>query len=175
MASTKWVLDPTYSEVTFKVKHLMISTVTGNFKIFEGTVVTETGEFRKAKKLEFKADVKSVNTNNEERDNHLRSEDFFASERHPEIRFTAKNFNLETGEIKGELTIRKTTRPVILNVNFGGVAVDPSGQIKAGLRANGKISRKKFGLIWNSVTQAGNVLVGDQIRLIAEVQFIKQT
>jgi polyisoprenoid-binding protein YceI len=174
MASTKWVLDPTHSEVTFKVKHLMISTVTGNFKIFEGTVETEPEEFSKVKKLEFKADVKSVNTNNEERDNHLRSDDFFASEHHPEIRFRAKNFNLKTGVIKGELTIRNNTKPVSLDVDFGGVAVDPSGQTKAGLTANGKISRKKFGLIWNSVTQAGNVLVGDQIRLIAEVQFIKQ-
>jgi len=174
MASTKWIIDPTHSEVTFKVKHLMISTVTGNFKIFEGTVETETEEFKKVKKLEFKADVKSVNTNNKDRDDHLRSDDFFASERHPEIRFTAKNFNLKTGKIKGELTIRKTTKPVSLDVNFGGEAVDPYGQRRAGLTANGKISRKKFGLIWNSVTEAGNVLVGDQIRLVAEVQFIKQ-
>ena len=174
MASTKWVIDPTHSVVTFKVKHLMISTVTGNFKIFEGTVETETEEFSKAKNLKFKADVKSVNTNNEDRDNHLRSDDFFASEQHPEIRLTAKNFNLKTGEIKGELTIRKTTKPISLDVDFGGVAVDSYGQTRAGLTANGKISRKKFGLVWNSVTEAGNVLVGDQIRLVAEVQFIKQ-
>jgi len=152
----------------------MISTVTGNFKIFEGTVETETEEFSKVKKLEFKADVKSVNTNNEDRDNHLRSDDFFASAQHPEIRFTAKNFNVETGEVKGELTIRNTTKPVSLDVDFGGVAVDPYGQTKAGLTASGKISRKEFGLNWNSVTEAGNVLVGDQIRMVAEVQFIKQ-
>ncbi len=174
MANTKWVIDPTHSVITFKVKHLMISTVTGNFESFEGTAETETEKFRKVKKLEFKADVKSVNTNNEDRDNHLRSDDFFASEHHPEIRFRAKNFNLKTGVIKGELTIRNNTKPVNLDVDFGGVAVDPSGQTKAGLTAKGKISRKKFGLIWNSVTEAGNVLVGDQIRLVAEVQFIKQ-
>lgn len=174
MASTKWVIDPTHSEVTFKVKHLMISTVTGNFKIFEGTVETETEEFSKAKNLEFKADVKSINTNNEDRDNHLKSDDFFASELYPNIRFTTKNFNVETGELKGELSIRNTTKPVTLEVDFGGVVVDPYGQTKAGLTANGKISRKDFGLVWNSVTEAGNVVVGDQIRLIAEVQFIKQ-
>jgi len=174
MASTKWVIDPTHSVVTFKVKHLMISTVTGNFESFEGIVETESEEFSKGKKLEFKADVKSVNTNNEDRDDHLRSDDFFASEHHPEIRFTAKNFNLKTDKIKGELTIRKTTKPVSLDVDFGGVAVDPYGQTRAGLTANGKISRKEFGLIWNSVSEAGNVLVGDQIRLGAEVQFIKQ-
>jgi polyisoprenoid-binding protein YceI len=174
MENTKWVIDPTHSVVTFKVKHLMISTVTGNFESFGGTAETESEEFSKVKKLEFKADVKSVNTNNEERDVHLRSDDFFASEHHPEIRFTAKNFNLKTGKIKGELTIRKTTKPVSLDVDFGGVAVDPYGKTRSGLTANGKISRKKFGLIWNSVTEAGNVLVGDQIRLVAEVQFIKQ-
>ena len=174
MANTKWVIDPTHSEVTFKVKHLMISTVTGNFKIFEGIAETETEEFSKVKNLEFKADVKSVNTNNEDRDNHLKSDDFFASEQHPEIRFTAKNFHVETGELKGELTIRNTTKPVTLDVDFGGVVIDPYGQTKAGLTANGKISRKEFGLVWNSVTEAGNVGVGDQIRLIAEVQFIKQ-
>jgi polyisoprenoid-binding protein YceI len=174
MASTKWVIDPTHSEITFKVKHLMISTVTGNFKIFEGTAETETEEFSKVKNLEFKADVKSVNTNNEDRDNHLKSDDFFASEQHPEIRFTTKNFDVETGELKGELTIRNTTKPVTLQVDFGGVVVDPYGQTKAGLTANGKISRKEFGLVWNSVTEAGNIVVGDQVRLIAEVQFIKQ-
>ncbi|MBK5193342.1 MAG: YceI family protein [Flavobacteriaceae bacterium] len=174
MASTKWAIDPTHSEVTFKVKHLMISTVTGNFKIFEGTVETETEEFSKVKNLEFKADVKSVNTNNEDRDTHLKSDDFFASEKHPNIRFTSKNFNVETGEIKGELTIKNTTKAVSLDIDFGGVVVDPYGQTKAGLTATGKISRKEFGLVWNSVTEAGNVVVGDQIRLVAEVQFIKQ-
>lgn len=174
MANTKWVIDSTHSEVTFKVKHLMISTVTGNFKIFEGTLETETEEFSKAKNLEFKADVKSVNTNNEDRDTHLRSDDFFALDLYPNIRFKAKNFNIATGEIKGDLTIKNTTKPVSLDIDFGGVVVDPYGQTKAGLAANGKISRKEFGLVWNSFTEAGNVVVGDQIRLIAEVQFIKQ-
>jgi polyisoprenoid-binding protein YceI len=174
MTRTKWAIDPTHSEVTFKVKHLMISTVTGNFKIFEGTVETETEEFSKVKNLEFKAVVKSVNTNNEDRDNHLRSDDFFASAYHPNIWFKAKNFNVEAGKIKGDLTIRNTTKPVTLDVDFGGEVIDPYGQTKAGITVNGKISRKEFGLVWNSVTEAGNIVVGDQIRLIAEVQFIKQ-
>lgn len=174
MANTKWAIDPTHSKFTFKVKHLMISTVTGSFNVFEGTVETETEEFSKVKNLEFKANVKSVNTNNEDRDNHLRSDDFFASELYPNIRFKAKNINLENGEIKGDLTIKNTTKPVSLDIDFGGVVVDPYGQTKAGLTANGKISRKAFGLVWNSVTEAGNVVVGDQIRLSAEVQFVKQ-
>ncbi len=174
MANIKWVIDPTHSEVTFKVKHLMISTVTGNFNIFEGTLETPTGEFSKAKNLEFKAQVKSVNTNNKDRDHHLRSDDFFASALYPNIRFKSKNFNIESGKIRGDLTIKNTTKPVNLDIDFGGVVVDPYGQTKAGITANGKISRKEFGLVWNSITQAGNVVVGDQIRLIAEVQFIKQ-
>ena len=174
MANTKWVIDPTHSEVTFKVKHLMISTVTGNFKVFEGTVETETEEFSKVKNLEFKADVNSVNTNNKDRDTHLKSEDFFAAEKFPEIKFVAERFDIDAGQIEGKLTIKDTTKAVSLEVDFGGVVVDPYGQTKAGLTANGKISRKEFGLVWSPVTEAGNVVVGDQIKLSAEVQFIKQ-
>lgn len=174
MAYTKWVIDPTHSEVVFKVKHLMISTVTGNFKVFEGTVETETEEFSKVKNLAFKADVNSVNTNNEDRDTHLKSEDFFVAEKFPEIKFNVESFDVEAGQIEGNLTIKDTTKPVSLEVDFGGVVVDPYGQTKAGLTANGKISRKEFGLVWNAVTEAGSVVVGDQIKLSAEVQFIKQ-
>ena len=174
MANTKWVIDPTHSEVTFKVKHLMISTVTGNFKVFEGTAETETEEFSKVKGLQFKADVKSVNTNNEDRDTHLKSEDFFAAEKFPEIQFTAEKFDVTAGTIEGKLTIKDTTKPVSLEVDFGGVVVDPYGQTKAGLTANGKISRKEFGLVWSAVTEAGSVVVGDQIKLSAEIQFTKQ-
>lgn len=174
MANTKWIIDPTHSEVTFKVKHLMISTVTGNFKVFEGTVETETEEFNKVKSLEFKADVNSVNTNNEDRDTHLKSEDFFAAEKFPEIQFVAESFDVEAGKIEGSLTIKDTTKAVSLEVDFGGVVVDPYGQTKAGLTANGKISRKEFGLVWSPVTEAGSVVVGDQIKMSTEVQFIKQ-
>lgn len=174
MAYTKWVIDPTHSEVVFKVKHLMISTVTGNFKVFEGTVETETEEFSKVKNLDFKADVNSVNTNNEDRDTHLKSEDFFMAEKFPEIQFNVESFDVDAGQIEGKLTIKDTTKPVSLEVDFGGVVVDPYGQTKAGLTANGKISRKEFGLVWSPVTEAGSVVVGDQIKLSAEVQFIKQ-
>lgn len=174
MGYTKWIIDPTHSEVVFKVKHLMISTVTGNFKVFEGTVETETEEFSKVKNLDFKADVNSVNTNNEDRDTHLKSEDFFMAEKFPEIQFNVESFDVDAGQIEGKLTIKDTTKPVSLEVDFGGVVVDPYGQTKAGLTANGKISRKEFGLVWSPVTEAGSVVVGDQIKLSAEVQFIKQ-
>lgn len=174
MASTKWTIDPTHSEVTFKVKHLMISTVSGNFKVFEGQAESETDEFQTIKNIQFKADVNSINTNNEERDEHLKSADFFEAEQHPEIIFSAEQFNVSEEEITGELTIKGVTKPVTLDVEFGGVVVDPYGQTKAGLTVSGKISRKEFGLTWSPVTEAGSVVVGDQIKLNAEVQLVKQ-
>ena len=174
MVTTKWTIDPTHSEVTFKVKHLMISTVTGSFKVFEGQAETETEEFKSVKNIEFKADVNSIDTNNEQRDTHLKSGDFFSAEDHAEMTFKAHNFDVNNGQLQGELTIRNTTKPVSLDVDFGGVVVDPYGQTKAGLTVTGKISRKEFGLTWDAVTEAGNVVVSDQVRLNAEVQLVKQ-
>ncbi|APU67113.1 YceI family protein [Christiangramia flava] len=174
MATTKWKIDPTHSEATFKVKHLMISTVTGKFKAFEGEVESEGDDFKKLKNIEFKADVKSIDTNNKDRDEHLKSDDFFAAEEHPQLVFKAESFDVNSEELHGELTIRNTTKPVTLEVEFGGVVEDPYGQTKAGLTVSGKINRKDFGLKWNAVTEAGSVVVSDQVRLNVDVQFIKQ-
>ena len=174
MASTKWNIDPTHSEVTFKVKHLMISTVTGKFKVFEGAAESEGDEFKQVGNIEFKADVKSLDTNNDQRDEHLRSGDFFAAEEHPEIIFRADNFDATQDKVSGQLTIRNTTKPVTLDVDYGGVVVDPYGQTKAGLTISGKVNRKEFGLSWDAVTEAGNVVVSDQVKLNVEVQFVKQ-
>ena len=174
MATTKWTIDPTHSEVTFKVKHLMISTVTGKFKVFEGQAESEDDDFKNVKNVQFKADVKSIDTNNEQRDEHLRSADFFAADEHADLVFRAENFDVTSDKLEGELTIRNTTKPVTLDVEFGGVVVDPYGQTKAGVTVTGKISRKEFGLTWDAVTEAGSVVVSDQVRLSAEVQFVKQ-
>lgn len=174
MANTKWTIDPTHSEVTFKIKHLMISTVTGNFKVFEGAAESESDDFRSVKNIKFKADVNSINTNNEQRDEHLRSDDFFGSQENSDIIFSAENFEAADGKIQGELTIKNVTKTITLDVDFGGVVVDPYGQTKAGLTASGKISRKEFGLTWDAVTEAGNVVVSDDVKLNAEVQFTKQ-
>lgn len=173
MKTNKWTIDPVHSEINFKVKHLMISTVTGNFKVFEGGA-DGNDDFKKAANIEFKADVKSINTNNETRDNHLKSDDFFAAENHPYLQFSAKEFNAEEGKLQGELTIRETTKPVTLDVEYGGTVKDPNGQTKAGITLEGKINRKDFGLEWNGVTEAGNMVVSDQVRLNAEIQFVKQ-
>src|SRR5690606_15968494 len=172
--ATKWNIDPTHSEVSFKVKHLMISTVTGNFKVFEGSAESEYDDFKSIRNIEFKADVKSINTNNEQRDEHLRSADFFSADEHAEMVFRAENFDVSTDKLQGELTIRNTTKPITLDVDFGGVVVDPYGQTKAGLTITGKISRKEYGLTWDAVTEAGSVVVSDQVKINAEVQFVKQ-
>ncbi len=177
MATSKWILDPTHSEVQFKVKHLMIATVTGYFKDFNVVAETADEQFGSVEKVLFTADVNSVNTNNDQRDTHLKSADFFDAQNHGEVRFVGTGYTNVHGdeyELQGELTIRGITKPVTVKVEFGGIVVDPYGQTKAGFTINGKISRKEFGLTWNAVTEAGSVVVSDEIKLLAEIQLVKQ-
>jgi polyisoprenoid-binding protein YceI len=172
----KWKIDPAHSEIQFKVKHLMITTVTGYFKQFDLEVETETDDFTTTKNIEFTADINSIDTNNAQRDAHLKSADFFDADNHAQLRFTSKRYEATGGEAKltGDLTIRGITKQVTVNVDFGGVVVDPYGQTKAGFTVTGKISRKDFGLTWSAVTEAGQVVVSDDIRLHAEIQLVKQ-
>ena len=174
MATSKWLIDPTHSEVSFKVKHMMISTVTGYFQKFDGEVETESDDFNSVGDIVFRADVDSISTNNDQRDQHLKSGDFFGQEDYPEIIFTANKFDSTSGKLQGDLTIRDVTKPVTLDVDFGGVVVDPYGQTKAGITVNGKIKRKEFGLTYNAITEAGNVMVSDDVKINAEVQYVKQ-
>ena len=174
--ATNWKIDPTHSEVQFKVKHLMITTVTGYFQSFDLEVETEGDDFNTASRIEFTADINSINTNNEQRDTHLKSADFFNAEEHSQLKFAGKSYSSDgdEGTLQGDLTIRGTTKPITLKVEFGGIVVDPYGQTKAGFTVNGKISRKEFGLTWNAVTEAGAVVVSDDIKILAEVQLVKQ-
>jgi len=175
MSLIKWSIDPTHSEIAFKVKHLMISTVTGQFKKFSLVGETETDDFNTARKIEFTADIDSIDTNNEQRDAHLKSADFFNGERHPQITFSGTKYeDKEDGKLYGDLTIAGVTRPVTLNVEFGGIATDPYGQTKAGFTVAGKISRKEFGITYGAVTETGGVLLGDEIKINAEIQLVKQ-
>ena len=171
-----WKIDPAHSEIQFKVKHLMITTVTGYFRNFDLEVETLTEDFSSANRIEFTAEIDSIDTNNAQRDAHLKSADFFDSENNKQIKFIGKKFNAdgETANLIGDLTIRGTTKPITLNVEYGGIVVDPYGQTKAGFTVNGKISRKEFGLTWSAVTEAGQVVVSDEIRLLAEIQLVKQ-
>ena len=178
MANTKWVVDPMHSEIQFKVKHLMLTTVTGHFRYFNIEACTPDEEFAGIASLIFTADVNSISTNNEQRDTHLKSPDFFDVEQHNEIRFVAMGYENTGGNnyhLHGILSIRDITKPVTVMVEFGGIVIDPYGQTKAGFTVRGKVSRKDFGLSWNAVTEAGSVVVSDEIRLHAEVQLVKQS
>jgi polyisoprenoid-binding protein YceI len=169
-------IDAAHSEITFKVKHLMITNVTGSFTKFDATLETANEDFSDAK-ITFEADTDSISTNNEQRDGHLKSEEFFASEKFPKISFTSTSFTNINGPdyvLTGDLTIRGVTKKVELAVEYGGTATDPYGQVKAGFEIGGKINRTDFGLVWNATTEAGGIVVSNDIKLHLAVQMIKQ-
>lgn len=169
-----WNIDPTHSEVQFKVKHLVISTVTGSFDTFSATLEASTDDFSDAK-VTFSADVDSINTRNAQRDGHLKSGDFFDAAQYPTLSFESTKIEKAGSDYKlsGNLTIRNTTLPVVLDVDYGGTTVDPYGQTKAGFEISGKVNRKDFGLTWSALTEAGGLVVGDDIRLQLSVQMVK--
>lgn len=176
MSTTKWALDPTHSELQFKVKHLMITTVTGNFKSFSATVETDGDNFDTAK-IEFIAEVSSIDSGNEQRDGHLKSADFFETEKFSTITFVSKKLEKKDEEnflLHGDLTIKGISKPVTIPTEFGGIAKDPWGNIKAGFTLNGKINRKDWELNWNAALETGGVLVSEEVKIIAEIQVVKQ-
>ena len=171
----KWKIDPAHSEIQFKVKHLMITTVTGYFKTFDCELISETEDFNSTTSIKFTADIDSIETNNEQRDTHLKSEDFFNAEKYGQVIFVGTKYDAlnDSATLYGNLTIRGITKPIKLDVQFGGTVVDPYGQKKAGFTINGRISRKDFELTWNAVTEAGSVVVSDEVKIHAEVQMVK--
>ena len=175
MSTTNWAIDASHSEMQFKVKHLVITTVTGNFKEFSGTVVA--GDTFENAQINFEANVDSINTNSEQRDGHLKSGDFFEAEKYPKLTFTSTGFTKkseEEYEMHGDLTIKDVTKPVTLAVEYNGIAKDPWGNVKAGFEVNGKINRKDFGLNWNALTEAGGALVSEEVKLHANIQLVQQ-
>lgn len=168
--TTKWLLDPAHSEIMFKVRHMMISNVKGQFKSFNAEIESEDETFDHIK-VTASIDVDSVFTNNVDRDNHLKSADFFNAEVYPKITFQADTFNSSS---VGQLTINGITKPVNLDVDFGGISKDPYGNIKAGFSFEGKINRKEFGLNWNTALETGGVMVSDEVKISGDLQFIKQ-
>lgn len=177
MATKSWVIDPSHSEIQFKIKHLMITYVTGGFDIFEAAVETEDEDFMKAK-VSFSADIDSISTGDEQRDGHLKSADFFDAATYPKIKFVATKFenvdNDGSYELYGDLTIKDITKRIKLDVEFGGVVKDAYGNTKAGFSINGKINRKDYSLTWNAVTEAGGVVVSDEVKIACEIQLIEQ-
>jgi polyisoprenoid-binding protein YceI len=169
---TKWAIDTTHSEAQFKVKHLVISTVTGSFKKFQGDVSAEDETFDNAE-VNVVIDTNSIDTNQADRDGHLKSEDFFAAERFPTITFNGVLEKADDYKLVGELTIRDVKKPVSLDVEFGGIVKDPWGNIKAGFEVNGKINRKDFGLNWSALTEAGGMVVGEEVKLHFNIELAK--
>ena len=167
--STKWNLDPTHSEITFKVRHMMISNVKGEFKTFTANLEAEDDTFRNAT-VKASIDTNSISTNNADRDTHLKSAEFFNAETHPQITFETNSLN---NEITGNLTLNGVTQPIKLDVDFGGINVDPWGQTKAGFSFEGKVKRSDFGLNWNAALEAGGVMVSDEVKIAGELQFVK--
>jgi polyisoprenoid-binding protein YceI len=172
----KWTIDTAHSEIGFKVKHLVISTVSGKFTSFQGVVESEKNDFTDAK-ISFTADVNSIETGNAQRDGHLKSDDFFNAEKFPQIKFKSTSVEHKGGSdyiLKGDLTIRDITKPVELKVEFGGTQQDFYGQTVAGFELSGKISRSEFGLKWNGITEAGSIVVSDEVRLVLAAEIVKQ-
>jgi polyisoprenoid-binding protein YceI len=169
-------IDAAHSEIQFKVKHLMITTVTGSFTKFEGTLESDLPDFTDAK-FSFEADTDSITTNNEQRDGHLKADDFFGAEKFPKLTFVSTGITKESDEdykITGDLTIRDVTKSVTLDVEYGGTTNDPWGQTKVGFEGAGKINRKEFGLTFHAVTETGSIMLSDEVKLVLNVQFTKQ-
>lgn len=174
-AAVKWVLDPAHSELTFKVRHMMITNVKGEFKNFS---IEISGEDILKSSIAVTIDATSINTNSEQRDGHLKSADFFDVENHKEISFKSTAFSQKDGdeyELKGLLTIKGISKEVVLEVEFGGINKDPWGNDKAGFSISGKINRKEWGLNWNAALETGGVLVSEEVKIAGEVQFVKQS
>tara|TARA_R110002020_G_scaffold81120_2_gene201815 strand:- start:8689 stop:9213 length:525 start_codon:yes stop_codon:yes gene_type:complete len=167
---TNWKIDVAHSVISFKVKHMMISTVTGHFGEFSASIETDNDAFLDAV-FTFTAKSASINTKSNDRDNHLKSNDFFNVKEYPEITFKSKSFDGD--RLTGDLTIRDVTKEIALQVDFNGIAVDPYGQTKAGFEMTGEINRKDFNLAWSAVTETGSIVVSDSVKLIIDLQFIK--
>lgn len=170
-----YTIDPMHSEVTFKIKHLMISSVSGNFKQFNASFTSDKEDLSDAA-ITFEADINSIHTSNDQRDGHLKSPEFFDAEKFPKLSFTSTKLVPVNGneyKLEGNLTIKDVTKPVTLGVEYAGKMVDPYGNEKHGFEIGGKISRKEFGLTWNALTESGGVVVSDEVKLMVNAQFTK--
>ncbi|HEY4147854.1 MAG TPA: YceI family protein [Chitinophagaceae bacterium] len=172
----KWTIDTAHSEVGFKVRHLVISTVSGKFTSFEGTVEAEKDDFSDAK-VSFSTEIDSIHTGNEQRDGHLKSPDFFDAASHPKLSFVSTGVTRKKGNdyiVTGNLTIKSISKPVELEVEFGGIQKDFYGRTIAGFEINGKINRQDYGLTWSAVTETGGIVVADEVKLHINAELIKE-
>ncbi len=169
---TNWTVDASHSNVKFSVTHLVVSEVEGSFKTYDGKVSSTSSDFNNAK-VEFTVDVKSINTEDVNRDKHLLSDDFFNADKFPKMTFKSTSFNKVQGnnyQITGDLTIRDVTKAVTFEATYGGTVKDPWGNIKAGFKAKSKINRKDYKLMWNVLTEAGGMVVGDDVNILLNIE-----
>lgn len=174
---THWKIDESHSEIGFKVKHLMITNVSGYFTEFTGSVKTESADFHDAT-ITFEATTASITTNNKQRDEHLKGGEFFDTEHHPKISFVSKKIKKVTDEeykLIGDLTIKGHTHSIELDVLRNGVVTDPYGQEKEGFSIKGRLHRADYGLRWNAATEAGSIVLSDEVKLLMEVQLVKES
>lgn len=174
--ATKWSIDPMHSEVHFKIKHLLISTVTGSFKNFHGDLTTESEDFEDAE-IQFSIDVNSIDTGQEMRDTHLKSPEFFDAENYPQINFQSTSFKKEDDDhylLIGNLTMKGITKQVAIEAEFGGLAKDQRGNTKAGFEVTGTLNRKEFGLTYTALTDTGGLALGENIKLVGNIQLVRE-
>lgn len=173
--ATQWTIDRYHSEIGFSVKHLMIATVRGKFESFTAEVTADAADFSDAI-ISFNAEVASITTGIEARDEHLRSADFFDAANHPSLSFVSRSVAVrEPGvlAVTGDMTIRGTSHEVVLTVEYGGTMVDPYGNTKAGFDITGSLRRSDFGLTWNAMTESGGIVVSDDVKLALSIQLQK--
>ncbi len=176
MTKSTWAIDPTHSEIGFKVKHMMFTNVSGKFDQFDVLIENEDDAFETSN-ISFTAQVNSINTSNTDRDNHLRSADFFDVDNFATLSFkstSVQKVNEGNFKISGDLTIKDITKNITLETEYSGLMKDPWGNTKIGLSLTANINRKDLGLTWNSALETGGVLVGEDIKLNAEIQLVKQ-
>jgi polyisoprenoid-binding protein YceI len=172
---TTWKIDSAHSEINFKVKHLLVSTVRGNFDNFKAVIETNKNDFSDAK-IKFEADINSINTKNEQRDAHLKSADFFDADNYPKMTFESTSIKQISDfemKVKGNLTIRGITKEVTLDVIYNGIVSGMDDSTVAGFEVTGKINRFDFGLQWNAVTEAGGVVVSNEVKIEILAEFTK--
>lgn len=175
-AQTTWAADASHSNVKFAVTHMVVSEVEGYFKVFSGTIKTTSEDFNDAS-VDFTVDVASINTDNGQRDGHLKSDDFFNAEKYPKMTFKSTSFKKGSGNkyvLEGDLTIRDVTKRVKFDVTYGGTAKDPWGNTKAGFKARTTINRQEYGLKWTAAVEAGGVVVSDEVEVIVNIELQKQ-
>jgi polyisoprenoid-binding protein YceI len=172
---TNWKIDNMHSIIGFKVRHMMISNITGNFGDFNADTTVVNDDFSTAR-FNFEASIDSINTGVADRDGHLKSADFFDSASYPKLTFHSESITKKSDsefEVSGMMNIKGVEKPIVLSMDYAGIAVDPYGQTKAGMSLTGKVKRSDFGLTWSAVTEAGNIVLADDIHLNCEIQLVK--